>query len=77
MAVAELKREANPDTVAMLEHYLDLAKTGKLTDVVLVANVAGDNEYIRSASFQSGWVLLGAIEYAKMCVHKAMDMTAD
>lgn len=67
--------ETNFDTlsVEILEIALDMAKKGQIRDVVLVASIKdGDGPgYYRAAEFQDRWRILGALEYAKDCIHQA------
>lgn len=74
--ITELKpvaTEEDRDIANHLRELADLMDEGKVSEIVIVANVRADGEFMRVAKFDDAWKALGALEYAKMTVHKGME----
>lgn len=74
--ITELKpvaTEEDRDIANHLRELADMMDEGKVSEIVVVANVRSDGEYMRVAKFECAWKALGALEYAKMTVHKGME----
>lgn len=69
--IREIKRQPNADVVAALEGALKLAKSGEMTGVVIVGDLADERQFFRHSEFTNRWTLLGALEYAKDGVNRA------
>ena len=78
MTVAPLTRpDTTPDQdiINRLQDYLALAHRGEIANLVVIGNMKRDNEpgfYTYSADFGDAWRILGALEYAKWGVLRAM-----
>lgn len=66
----ETVRKRKEDADRMRE-YADKLESGEITDVVIVMNNVGENCYERFGRWEDRWRMLGALEYAKTCIHEA------
>lgn len=66
-------KSADPETIEALEDILELARSGEVLDLVVVANLTGDRCFVRLADFADSWRALGALEYAKSAVIGGMN----
>jgi hypothetical protein len=74
MTIAAIKRPQVIDqaTIDEIRGVLDQAERGEVTGLVFAANMADDGTYFRVSDFANGWHILGALEYAKDSILKAM-----
>lgn len=74
--ILELKpiaTETDLEIAGELRELADKLEAGEVAELVVVANLRADGQFMRVAKFDDAWKALGAIEYAKMTVHRGMD----
>lgn len=74
--IAEFKRQPTELDIEIAQELRDLAdklENGDVTEIVAVANLRAEGQYMRVAKFDDAWKALGALEYAKQSVHKGME----
>ena len=78
MKPVELKRKPNQDVIDAIKRTLEQAERGEITEISIVTAFVDKHgpSFSRYADFENAWVLLGALEYAKSSVFKAIDETA-
>lgn len=74
MSIEAIKRQQviDQDTIAEIREVLDKAERGEVTGMVFAANMVDDGTYFRVSDFANVWHILGALEYAKDSILKAM-----
>lgn len=71
MKVVELRGPASDamlSAACQLREMADQCESGELTEVVVVGCLGREEEYVRYASFNDRWRLIGALECAKSLV---------
>lgn len=66
-------REPNQGAIEILEYALEMAREGKLQEMVIVANIVDDGHFWRATDYADAWRILGALEMAKAFVNKTVD----
>ena len=72
--VTQLKRKQVIDQsmIDKIRERLVLAEQGEITEMIYVDHDAEDGLYYRATEFSDGWRMLGALEYMKDVVIRAM-----
>ena len=74
--IAKFQYEPTTEDLEIAQEVHDLADklaAGDISEIVVVANIRADGQFMRVAKFDDAWKALGALEYAKQSVHRGMD----